>query len=719
MSFLLVVGFISILGQVVLLRELSVAFYGVELIYTLAIGTWLLWTAAGAMISRRSLQPSLLQISIVFVLFSLILPLDVAFIRSVRLLFSGVPGAYLPFQIQILAMALSLMPVGLMLGLLFQWTAKVYLTGERSLAFAYAIESLGGLAGGLCATLFLKFGFQNFWIALLCSLIAAGTSLLYMKGRGRRLLQPITLVFLGLLMVFFWKAKALDHLMTSWSYPNMTATRDSPYCRITVTRSDNQISVFENDALSFETQGTNAEEFVHLAALQHPNPTRILALGGGVDGTILEILKHSPQLVDYVEVNRTLLDLVVPHLSLEVQDSLRAPNVRTIIADPRRFLDQTESYDLILIGMPEPTSGQANRFFTQEFFQQCSSRLNREGVIAFRLQSAENYWTPQLSRRMVSIYRAAKLAFSDVLFLPGRTNVVIGSKQPLTRDLSLLTARFHEREIKARLISEAYIRYLYQNDRVFQIAERLESGIAPANSDVRPICYQYTILIWLSKFFPSINSWNFSFLESPDSHMIFLYWITAVGLAAFFALSRMRWPLQRALLMGVAGFIGMILETLLILHYQVKQGILYQDLGLLLMVFMAGLALGAIFTDQAYCWWAGKQRISKVWGASLLLGFILLSAFVGFEVNSGRSAGLVETSMLLLLTGFFVAGIFAYASLSQLVDQRKIITLLYSSDLIGGCFGSLLGSLALIPIVGLGTTAQLMVPLAVISALLL
>ena len=41
MAYLLVIGFISILGQVVLLRELNVAFYGVELIYTLAIGVWL------------------------------------------------------------------------------------------------------------------------------------------------------------------------------------------------------------------------------------------------------------------------------------------------------------------------------------------------------------------------------------------------------------------------------------------------------------------------------------------------------------------------------------------------------------------------------------------------------------------------------------------------------------------------------------------------------
>jgi len=45
--YLLITGFISILGQVVILRELNVAFYGIELIYIIALGIWLLGTAAG------------------------------------------------------------------------------------------------------------------------------------------------------------------------------------------------------------------------------------------------------------------------------------------------------------------------------------------------------------------------------------------------------------------------------------------------------------------------------------------------------------------------------------------------------------------------------------------------------------------------------------------------------------------------------------------------
>jgi len=46
------IGLISLLSQVILLRELAIAFYGVELIYLFALGVWLFFTAAGAMLSR-------------------------------------------------------------------------------------------------------------------------------------------------------------------------------------------------------------------------------------------------------------------------------------------------------------------------------------------------------------------------------------------------------------------------------------------------------------------------------------------------------------------------------------------------------------------------------------------------------------------------------------------------------------------------------------------
>ncbi len=711
MSYLFALGFISILGQVVLLRELSVASYGIELIYTLALGVWLLATACGTVLQKRSgSRPPISRINLLFLLFSIGLPLDVAFVRSIRLLFTNLPGVYLPLHAQIAAICAALLPIGVILGVLFRWTARIYISTGKSLAGAYAVESTGGLAGGLCATLFLKFGFQNFVIALICALVAVGASFLDFGGRTIGRLRAVSLTVAAGLIILVWKGPYTDHLMTSWTHPNLVETQDSPYSRVTVTYSDGQVSVFENDSLLFDTESTHSEEFVQLAALQHPNPSRVLILGGGIEGTLYEILKHSPRQVDYVELNPALLHVVPQNLPLDIQKSLRAGNVRTIEADPRRFLERALTYDLILVGMPEPSSGEANRFYTREFFQQCRAKLNKDGILAFSLQSSENIWTPQLTRRMTSIYRAARSAFPEVIVVPGSTNVVIGSIDPLAPNPEILAARLEDRKIKTRIVSANYLRYLYTNDRFGEVSRALQSGTAPVNTDVRPICYQYTIMIWLSKFLPSAGFWDFSIDEFGN--MRGAAWLVVLSIPALL-FSRAGWRVRRALLMAVAGFAGMTLETVLLLYFQTKSGILYQDIGILLTGFMAGLAVGAFGVEKTY------PRPPKTFGAALLFGFVVLSGSIGWSIEKGTGAGLPAISAFLFASGFLVSGIFAYSGLHERDDQTRAVTPLYSADLIGGCIGSVIATLLLAPMAGLGTASYLMVPVLMLSALLL
>ena len=716
--YLFAIGLISILGQVVLLRELNVSFYGVELIYILALGIWLFWTAVGAVIGRRVHSPSPNHIAALFIIFGIAIPLDIVFIRSSRLIFGGIPGAYLNFLQQIMVVVISILPAGLLSGLLFQWTAKAYVTTGRTLAVAYAIESAGGLIGGLFSTLFLIWRFQNCSIAFVCALASVITPLVVLRRFRRALLRWTAIILACIFLALLWKTSSLDRRMTKWNHPNLLESSDSPYGRITVTKLYDQISIFENDALSFETEGTEAEYFCHLAALQHPNPQNVLILGGGVEGIVREIAKYAPRRIDYVELNPVMLNMVTRYLPDDIRKSLGEPNVHIIFADPRRYLKKSGTYDLILVGMPEPSSGQANRFYTREFFKQCSAKLNPGGVLGFRLRTAENLWTTPLTRRNSSIYSALQSVFPETLFLPGTTNVVTASRAPLPRTPEIMSRRLQDMKIVTRLISSNYIKYLFTNDRFFKIRDLLKREKALPNTDTRPVCYQYAFIIWLSKFFPRIalvdpsSIMDNDFLKPPLS---LLLWIS---LPLLFLLSRLLPALRRATLVAAAGFMGMVLETILILYYQVKHGVLYQDIGLLLMSFMAGLALGAMIINREMVRPFGNQKRKRWYGISLLMGFCFLCAFMGIRLTMSISAGLVEISCLLAATGFLVAGIFAYASLHEIEDQKKIISPLYSADLIGGCLGSLLGSLILIPLAGMDVTSWGMLLLAAFSILL-
>ncbi|MBE3099740.1 MAG: hypothetical protein IMZ44_21705, partial [Planctomycetes bacterium] len=499
MQSLLLTGLLSLLGQVVLLRELNVAFFGVELVYLLAIGVWMLGTALGSVLWPRSGGRPVLALGWVTLSAGLVLPLDVAFIRASRIVFGGVPGAFLSFPQQLATMVLALVPVSALLGLLFQWSARAYVSGRRTLAAAYGIESAGGVLGGLAATLLLRWGVQNFALAVGCALVAAVAVL--MTGRCAWQVRRVGCVFrsAGTLLLIaalcsLVRSGPIDRAMTGWNHPALLATRDSPYGRITVTRADGQLSVFENDRLAFETQGTTAEEFVHLAAIQRPAVRRVLVLGGGPEGLVREILKHRPVHVDAVELDRMTFETIVAGVPEATRMSMRAPAVRVSFADPRRFLRTSGRYDLILIAMGEPDSGQTNRFYTREFFDACAARLTADGVLGFRLASAENLWTPLLTGRMVSIHRALGAVFRDTVTLPGPTSLVLASRVRLPRDPGELSARFLERHLGSRHVSPPFIRYLYTNDRRAEIERVLAQGRAPMNTDVRPVCYQYAAM---------------------------------------------------------------------------------------------------------------------------------------------------------------------------------------------------------------------------------
>jgi len=716
---LFVIGLISLLGQVILLRELNVAFFGVELIYMLAVGIWLFLTALGALAGRRRLKPSLNGIMSLFVFYGISILASLVFIRAGRLIFSGVPGAYLSFPEQMTAMVFALLPVGLLSGLLFQWAAKIYVRYNKTLIGAYGIESAGGVAGGLIATAGLKWGIQNFALAVVCGLIALVTAVIYFSGKGARLYRMAGAGLACAMLAMFCLSSSLDRGMTAWNHPGLLESRDTPYGRVTISKLHDQISVFENDAIAFETQGTEAESFVHLAALQHPKPESVLILGGGIEGTVREILKHAPKQVDDVELNAAMMKAVLDKLPGDIGASLKGPGVRLIIGDPRTFLKESGRYDLILIGMPEPSSGQSNRFYTKEFFEQCAGKLNPRGVVGLRLRSAENFWTPQLTRRTASIYRALRSVFPDVLLLPGATNVVTASRDPLPRSPEIMTGRFDERRIDARLISSPYIRYLLTNDRFFEIERLMKASAAPANTDLRPVCYQYTLMIWLSKFFPGMALPDIADYAERNVMTGMGPWLAGIAAAVLFLLTRLRPSWRNAVLVLMAGFLGMVLETVLILHYQMKQGVLFQDIGILLTLFMAGLAVGSMAISRMMRR-RGRGGKGPRWiGAGMLAAFALLCLFIMLSVTGGDPAGLARTGGLLAGTGFLVAGIFGFAATRDHQDQAKVISPLYAADLIGGCLGSLLASLILIPLVGLDATLSGMIILSALSLLLL
>ena len=336
---LFLTGFVSLIGQIVLLRELNVAFFGVELIYLIALGVWLLLTALGTIAGRRRNAPSPGRSAILFLLFSLCLPLGVAILRGSRLALGGVPGAYLPILWQMVALVIALAPVGLLSGFLFRNAAGLYAVKGRTLAGAYGVESAGALIGGILAALRLRWGIQNFSLAVTCSLIAVGNGSCCSWPKRKTAAaarRPGRLCPSGPPPV----AGRPDRPDYDGLEPPGTSRRPAtPPTHGSPSRpSPDRSRCSKTTPSPSKPKGPRRNPSPTWPPCSIPTHAASSSSAGGIDGTIRELLRHRPAQIDWVEIDPVLIAMTGPLLPDGIQASLGHRTVQLITADPRRLL---------------------------------------------------------------------------------------------------------------------------------------------------------------------------------------------------------------------------------------------------------------------------------------------------------------------------------------------------------------------------------------------
>jgi hypothetical protein len=220
------------------------------------------------------------------------------------------------------------------------------------------------------------------------------------------------------------------------------------------------------------------------------------------------------------------------------------------------------------------------------------------------------------------------------------------------------------------------------------------------NTDERPICYHFAATVWLSKFYPRLLRSGALVGQSWAPWKVAAIFALLCGAVIAVARLPARRKAELLVLMGVAGCCGMVLETVLLLRFQSESGVLYQDIGVLLTLFMLGLAAGAgavagltnSFTHGAL----PVARMSRV----TLLCFAVLCLLIAWRVSAGGMAGMLGSGAALFACGAMVAAVFGLVGLAA-GSGGPGVGALYSADLAGGCVGSLAASLWLIPLAGL------------------
>ncbi|KAH3688218.1 hypothetical protein WICPIJ_000804 [Wickerhamomyces pijperi] len=208
-------------------------------------------------------------------------------------------------------------------------------------------------------------------------------------------------------------------------YQDVLVFKSTDYGNVLVL--DNVIQATERDEFSYQ------EMITHLGLNNHPNPKKVLVIGGGDGGVLREIVKHE----SVEEAWLCDIDEAVIRLSKEYLPSMAAsyqhPKVKTHIGDGFKFLaDFKNTFDVIITDSSDP-EGPAESLFQKPYFQLLHDALTEKGVITTQ---SESIWLhlpiiKELKKTCKEVFAHAEYATSTIPTYPsGQIGFMICTKDP-------------------------------------------------------------------------------------------------------------------------------------------------------------------------------------------------------------------------------------------------------------------------------------------------
>ncbi len=742
-------GFLAVVSQSMLIREMVVVVGGNELCRGIVLGAWLAAVAAGgltgASIVDKTRRPGILLV-ISAIGLAIGLPAAVSMIRIGRIIAATPPGAYVSFWGAVLISVLGTVPAAFFVG--FSFPAACRVVAEKmgravhAVGAVYVAEGLGSVAGGMIFSFLLVGRVSAFFTAVFCgALIMALVGAVMFK----RLRVPAVLC---IVLAFLWAASfaaglpgRLDKITTNarWRAANpvfeLLDTRESVYQSISVAEWEGQYSFFGNGnfILAFPDEYESAR-VAHLVMAEHPDPREVLVIGGGIEGMVGDILAHPVDRVDYVQMDPALTGMIEKYINMVPGYGAWLDDNRLNVhhGGGRAFVNTTErKYDLVFLNVPDPASAMLNRYYTEEFYREVKGILAPGGVAAARISApSSSRIGEEVGGYSGSVYAALKNVFAHCVVTPGEVNYFFASDSPgaVSSDPHVLAERYVSRGVSSDRFAPEVYSQIFLPDWVTQIEESLDKMGGRVNTDMNPVTYFYGLVLWGRYSGSAVSS---LLLRIKNSNVLY---VVLAALWCVLALTAVTYVRRRdrdaglrtsALIsVGSTGLAAMAAELVIMLAFQSFRGYVYQKVGILIGVFMGGLAGGGMLAT----WYVGKHAGNGRGGSvvspliisdAAVAVVVLLLPFVlrGLASAAGPSWRLdMPFYGLAALVGFVTGVQFPLANrMFRNTTVGRSSGFLEWADHCGGMTGAVLAAVLLIPLIGIQSTCLAIVSLKLIS----
>jgi spermidine synthase len=361
-----------------------------------------------------------------------------------------------------------LLPATLMLGIALPLVARIAGRAPARLArrfgTAYALNTLGAVLGTILVGLWLVPAYGSARASMILLGLAGATGVLLVilassAGPKRALgsvALAVVLVAVGL-GIGFGDDPVREHLLAPFDPQRVLAFDEGPVQTIAVV---SEKTFQQRDFLRLVTNRTSltgthlyAKRYMrllgHLPAAWSSDPSRGLVICLGTGMTVAAVASHDDvERVDVAEISPAVVQ-VAGLFDQATGGVLDHPKVELFVEDGRHVLLASDAqWGFVTLEPPPPRDSGVVSLYTTDFYELARSRLVPGGVVA--------QWVPLHSQSLAEIEMLVA-SFLEVFphvigFLPvERELLLIGSDEPLARDLGLLQSRLASAEAEASL----------------------------------------------------------------------------------------------------------------------------------------------------------------------------------------------------------------------------------------------------------------------------
>lgn len=223
-------------------------------------------------------------------------------------------------------------------------------------------------------------------------------------------------------------------------------------------------------------QTTIKDEFVyhemisHIPLFSHPNPRKVLVVGGGDGGVIREVLKHpSVEKAVLCEIDKLVVDMSKKYLP-EIACALDDPRCEVFIGDGLKYVvDRKNEFDVIVVDSTDPF-GAAEGLFNINFYKALNECLTEDGI--FVAQTETPFYLPDTVKHVYNdiknAFPIAKMFMAAIPTYPGvYWSFTVGSKKHdpenpfMNRIPEDMDTKYYYKELhKAAFVLPKYVRDL-------------------------------------------------------------------------------------------------------------------------------------------------------------------------------------------------------------------------------------------------------------------